>query len=73
MFESHKLSEKGFQEMHDLKAGISAAVNKALELMPECREKSIFKTKVEEAVFFGAKAVAQKDGNFTELVSYPGK
>lgn len=70
MFETHKLNESGFTEVAKLKTGLSVAVAAALELMPEGREKAVFKTKIEEAVFFGTKAVASKPGNFTEIVGY---
>lgn len=70
MFETHKLNDQGFQQVSKLKSSMQEAVLKALELMPEGREKSVFKTKIEEAMFFGTKAVASKEGNFTEIVSY---
>jgi hypothetical protein len=70
MFDSHKLNQKGFEEMMAYKSKLAAAVNEVLALMPEGREKSLFKTKLEEAVFFGAKAIAGKDGNFTEIKSF---
>ena len=70
MFDTHKLNEKGFNEMAEYKHAISKAVTQVLELMPEGREKSIFKTKIEEAVFFGAKAIASKEGNYSEVTSY---
>jgi len=70
MFETHKLNDKGFTEVRIFKGDLVVAVNKALELMPEGREKSVFKTKIEEAVFFGTKAIAGKEGNFTEIVTY---
>lgn len=70
MFETHKLNEKGFEEVSKLKSRMATAVETALDLMPEGREKSVFKTKVEEAMFFGTKAIAGKDGNYTEIVTY---
>lgn len=70
MFETHKLNETGFQEVKLLKETLQSAVQTALDLMPEGREKSVFKTKIEEAVFFGTKAVASKVGNWTEIVRY---
>lgn len=66
MFDYHLLNEQGKYEVVKFKTILSIAVEQALELMPECREKSIFKTKLEEAVFFGTKAIAQKDGNYSE-------
>lgn len=70
MFETHKLNELGFSEVNQMKTSIANAVESALKLMPEGREKSIFKTKIEEAMFFATKAVASKAGNFTEVVKY---
>ena len=70
MFETHKLNDQGFKEVNQLKSKMNAAVNDALALMPEGREKSVFKTKLEEAMFFGTKAIAGKEGNFTEIVTY---
>jgi len=70
MFDTHKLNEEGFKAVSNLKASMAVAVEKALELMPEGREKSVFKTKIEEAMFFGTKAVAGKEGNFSEIVKY---
>jgi len=71
MFETHKLNENGFEEMKSFKERMSVAVSGAMLLMPESREKSIFKTKIEEAVFFGAKAIAGKPENFIEIINYP--
>lgn len=70
MFKTHKLNEKGFEEVKILKSEMAKAVDIALFLMPEGREKSVFKTKIEEAMFFGTKAIAGKEGNFTEIVEY---
>lgn len=71
MFETHKLNEHGFEEMKSFKEKMSIVVSEAMLSMPESREKSIFKTKIEEAVFFGAKAIAGKPENFTEIINYP--
>ncbi len=70
MFETHKLNEEGFKAVSNLKSTMSDAVLKVLDLMPEGREKAVFKTKIEEAMFFGTKAVAGKEGNFSEIVTY---
>lgn len=70
MFDTHKLSKKGFEEVKTLKSKMADAVNSALELMPEGREKSVFKTNIETAIFFGIKAIAGKEGNFTEIIKY---
>ena len=70
MFETHKLNDAGFKAVSDLKSTMSDAVIKVLDLMPDGREKAVFKTKIEEAMFFGTKAVAGKDGNYTEIVRY---
>jgi hypothetical protein len=71
MFDMHKLNDKGFSEMAAFKNHMAIAVDVALKQMPESREKSLFVTKLEEAVFFGAKAIASKDGNFDYIDCYP--
>lgn len=71
MFETHKLSEQGFKEMNAYKIIMSRAASEVVGLMEDGREKAIFKSKIEEAVFFGAKAIAGKPGNFTEIINYP--
>lgn len=70
MFETHKLNDNGFHEVKLLKSKMNEAVKDALALMPDGREKAVFKTKLEEAMFFGTKAIAGKEGNFTEIVTY---
>ena len=70
MFDTHKLNEQGFKEVSQLKLSMADAVFKALLLMPEGREKSVFKTHIETAMFFGTKAIAGKDGNYTDIVKY---
>lgn len=71
MFETHKLNETGFEKVKQFKTGLSVAVATAMTMLPEGREKAIFKTKIEEAVFFGTKALASHPENHTEIVNYP--
>lgn len=74
MFETHKLNEAGFEEVAKLKE--TKATETALSLMPEGREKSVFKTHIETAMFFGTKAVSSKTENWaengTEIIRYNG-
>lgn len=70
MFETHKLNDQGFEAVARLKSTMASAVELVLMDMPEGREKALFKTKVEEAMFFGTKAVASKEGNYSEIVTY---
>lgn len=70
MFDFHKLNENGINEVRFFKTAMAAAVHIVIDIMPEGREKSVFKTKIEEAVFFGTKAIASKDGNFEEIVKF---
>ena len=71
MFSTHKLNEKGFEEVKEFKNAMARAAMSAVNLMPESREKSLFLTKLDEAVFFGTKAVASKPGNFSDITEYP--
>lgn len=70
MFDMHMLNPNGVQEVRKLKTEMNMAVSKALTLMPEGREKQLFKTHLETAMFYGTKAVASKDGNFSEIIKF---
>ena len=70
MFDTHKCNEVGFKEITEFKSAMANAVRDSLQRMPEGREKSIFMTKIEEAVFFGTKAIAAKSENHTEKTEY---
>lgn len=71
MFETHKLTEDGFKAVATFKTILSKAVSEAMSMIPEGRDKSIFKTKMEEAVFFGTRGIASAPENFSEIVNYP--
>lgn len=70
MFEMHMLNQQGKDEMKAYKSDLAIAVKAAMDKMPEGREKALFKTKIEEAVFFGAKAIAGKTGNFDSITDF---
>lgn len=71
MFDTHKVNEKGFEQIKDAKTNMALAVSVVLGLVPEGRERAIFITKIEEAMFFATKGIASKEGNYTEIVKYP--
>lgn len=70
MFDTHKLNEKGFAEVKALKSLMSEAVQRALTYLPDGYEKSVFITKLDEAMFFVTKAIASKTENHTEVTKY---
>ena len=70
MFDTHKLNDEGFAAMEQYKQTMADAVKQATSLMLDGREKAIFITKMEEGVFFGAKAIASRPGNHTEIKTY---
>ena len=70
MFDTHKLNETGSEKMKIYKETMATATTFVLNQMPESRERSIFLTKMEEAVFFGAKAIAQNPENHSEVITY---
>lgn len=56
--------------MDAFKTAASNFVTEVTQSMEESREKSIFLTKIDEAVFFGAKAIAQMDDNHESKKDY---
>lgn len=70
MFDTHMLNDQGKKEMAEYKSQIATAVKTVATAMPEGRDKAIFITKMEEGVFFGAKAIASKEGNFDSKTEY---
>ena len=70
MFDTYKLNDNGLREMRVFKSAMANAAKTVLEMMEGGREKALFTTKLEEAVFFGAKAIAQKPGNSESKETY---
>ncbi len=70
MFEKYELNKKGIKEVNEFRENFANAVMEAMHLMPESREKSLFRTKVEEAVEFGTKAISRKENNFIRITFY---
>ena len=68
MFETHKLTEQGSDEVWEFRGTLRYAVEKIEKYMPEGREKSLFKTNLETALYWGEKAIAGKEGNYSEIV-----
>ncbi|MBX9838486.1 MAG: hypothetical protein K2X69_09260 [Silvanigrellaceae bacterium] len=46
----HKLNENGKEEINKFKEDIAYHLKNIMKSMPNCREKSLFYTKIEEAV-----------------------
>ena len=66
MFKSHRLNNTGFEEVENFKTQMRKAVSVLEKLCtghPNEREVAIFKTKMEEAAFYGTKAIAMKPNN----------
>ena len=70
MFETRKLNDVGFDNLDRFKRTIAEAANSALSMMPDGREKSLFITKLEEAVFFGSKAITSNPAYYYDEKSY---
>ena len=71
MFDTHRLNEKGIEAMSRFKTRMSIAASQCLTEMPDGRDKALFRTKLEEAMFFGAKAISESEENHSEIVRYP--
>lgn len=71
MFDTHLLNDEGLEKMKEFKTKMSLVCTEVMEVMHDPRSRAIFKTKVEEAVFFGAKAIAESPENHKEIIKYP--
>ena len=63
MFDYHTPNGKGLDEIRKFKSTLADAIREIDALLPNGREKSLFMTKLEEAVFFGTKAIISKEEN----------
>ena len=70
MFETHKLNPQGSTEITRLKGTMNYACSLVMPLIPDGRDKSIFITKMEEAMFFATRAIASKEGNYSEIIGF---
>ena len=68
MFETHKLTEQGEDEICEFKGTLQHAVEKIEKYMPDGFEKSLFKTNFQTALYWGEMAIAGKEGNYSEIV-----
>ena len=67
-FKTHLLNEKGLKEIKEIAGIYNELLNVICALVPESRELTIAKTKLEEACFFSKKAVAGKEDNHKQGV-----
>jgi hypothetical protein len=63
LFAVHKLNEDGLQRAKNLANEFDSLLTKVAEMVPEGREMSIVKTKLEEACFFAKKGMAKDKKN----------
>ena len=71
MFESYTLNERGHAEVAKFKTNMAEAAKKVLTLLPEnTLETTLFCQKMEEALFYGTKAICSKDGNYNDVIEY---
>ncbi len=70
MFESHKLNQDGLDQIANFKSVLNNAANFAIKRMPDGRDRALFVTELEKAVFFGTRAIASKPGNYTEIQKF---
>lgn len=70
MFDTHFLNDEGKAVVKNFKTELAKGVKAALEYLPDGREKAIFLTKIEEAAFFGTKAIAMRPDMHTEKTEY---
>ena len=70
MFNSIILNEQGRKELEVFKTEMSMNITHILSYMSESREKALFKTKIEEAVFWGSLAICSKPSNIESVKEY---
>lgn len=70
MFDTHKLNEVGFNTIGAFKTNIAKAIQENLQFLPEGREKALFMTHIEQAMFWGTKAIAANPACHSEVIKY---
>jgi uncharacterized protein YaaR (DUF327 family) len=70
MFTTHMLNTEGKKQMAAFKTAAKNFVVEAIQSMEDSKEKDIFLQKIDEAVFFGAKAIAQMEDNHESKTDY---
>jgi hypothetical protein len=60
LFEVHKLNKFGLEQAQNLAAGFDVLLQIISQCVPESRELSLVKTKLEEASFFAKKGMAKQ-------------
>lgn len=70
MITTHVLNEDGKRDVKNFKTTMNTLAKKAVAYLPEGREKSLFITKIEEACFFGTKALSSMEGNYSDVIDH---
>jgi|WetSurMetagenome_2_1015567.scaffolds.fasta_scaffold609386_2 hypothetical protein len=60
MTNKFKLNENGKAEIQVFKSQMRIILKQAMDLMPSCKEKSVFNNKMKEAIFYGVRSIANK-------------
>lgn len=63
------MNAQGKKESGAFKTKMFKAIQEVSALLPECREKALFLTKMEEGMFFGTKAIASKPENHDQVLT----
>ena len=69
-FQTHKLNENGFAHVKNFKEKIIEVLRYIEKVTPQGRDRACFVTKLEEASFWGTKAIASAPENHTEVINY---
>lgn len=69
-FDRHMLNDNGIGEVDAFKSDFVTLIKRVASSLPDSKEKAMFITKAEEASFWGTKAIASKEDNHSEVISY---
>lgn len=74
MFETYMLNDLGKEQVRYFKTKMELLVTHSENMLVDGREKAIFKSKIEEAMFYGTRAIAKNPAHHSEvLTSYIGE